>query len=71
MYVSNPNMKTVYDDPNFVRRIHKYKRCRLNITLFKRALLSHWSVAEKVTVKKEEDWDIKHSKEEEEERRKY
>ena len=46
-----PNMKTVYDDQNFVRRIHKYKACRLNITLFKRALLSHWSVIEKVTVK--------------------
>ena len=44
-------MKTVYDDQHFVRRIHKYKACRLNITLFKRALLSHWSVIEKVTVK--------------------
>ena len=44
-------MKTVYDDQNFVRRIHKYKECRSNITLFKRALLSHWSVVEKVTVK--------------------
>ena len=44
-------MKTVYDDPNFARRIHKYKGCRSNITLFKRILLSHWSVFEKVTVK--------------------
>ena len=40
-------MKTVYDDQKFVRRIHKYRECRLN----KRALLSHWSVVEKVTVK--------------------
>ena len=42
-----PKIKTVYDDQNFARRIHKYKECRLN----KRALLSHWSVIEKVTVK--------------------
>ena len=44
-------MKTVYDDPNFARRIHKYKGCRSNITLFKRVLLSHWSVFDQVTVK--------------------
>ena len=44
-------MKTVYDDQKFVRRIHKYKGCRSNITLFKRALLPDWSVFEKVTVK--------------------
>ena len=40
-------MKTVYDDPKFVKRIHKFRECRLN----KRSLLSHWSVIEKVTVK--------------------
>ena len=38
---------TVFDDPKFVKRIHKYRECRLN----KRSLLSHWSVIEKVTVK--------------------
>ena len=46
-----PNMKAAYDDPNFVRKIHKYKGCRSNITLFKRALLPDWSVFEKVAVK--------------------
>ena len=44
-------MKTAYDDPNFVRKIHKYKGCRSNITLFKRVLLPDWSVFEKVSVK--------------------
>ena len=44
-------MKTAYDDPNFARKIHKYKGCRSNITLFKRALLPDWSVFEKVSVK--------------------
>ena len=40
-------MKTFYDDQKFVRRIHKFRECRLN----KRALKSHWSVVEKVTIK--------------------
>ena len=40
-------MKTFYDDQKFVRRINKYRECRLN----KRSLESHWSVVEKVTVK--------------------
>ena len=44
-------MKTAYDDPNFARKIHKYKGCRSNITLFKRVLLPDWSVFEKVSVK--------------------
>ena len=44
-------MKAAYDDPNFVRKIHKYKGCTSNITLFKRALLPDWSVFEKVPVK--------------------
>ena len=44
-------MKAAYDDPNFVRKIHKYKGCRSNITLFKRVLLPDWSVFEKVSVK--------------------
>ena len=45
------NMKTAYDNPNFARRIYKYKACTLNMTLFKRVLLPDWSVFEKVAVK--------------------
>ena len=44
-------MKTAYDNPNFARRIYKYKACPLNVTLFKRVLLPDWSVFERVTVK--------------------
>ena len=44
-------MKTAYDNPNFARRIYKYKACPLNMTLFKRVLLPDWSVFERVTVK--------------------
>ena len=44
-------MKTAYDNPNFARRIYKYKACPLNMTLFKRVLLPDWSVFEKVAVK--------------------
>ena len=44
-------MKTAYDNPNFARRIYKYKTCPLNMTLFKRVLLPDWSVIERVTVK--------------------
>ena len=40
-------MKTFYDDQQFVRRINKYRECQLK----KRALESHWSVVEKVTIK--------------------
>ena len=41
--------------PNIARKKYKYKMCRLNMTLFKRAqmklgLLSDWSLAERVTV---------------------
>ena len=44
-------MKTAYDNPNFTRRIYKYKACTSNMTLFKRVLLPDWSVFEKVAVK--------------------
>ena len=44
-------MKAAYDDPNFVRKIYKYKGCRSNLTVFKRVLLPDWSVYGKITVK--------------------
>ena len=41
-------MKAVdYDDQKFVRRIKKYRECRLN----KRVLQSNWAVVGKITIK--------------------
>ena len=63
-------MKTAYDNPNFARRIYKYKTCPLNMTLFKRVqmrlgLLPDWSVIERVTVKIKKIGTLKSNKQKE------